>query len=116
FVSYPWAGASVLSQHWFTTWLQPFAFLTLSDEWSAKDRVKELSPIPILVMHGTKDQAIDFRLGERLYAEAAEPKEFYRIEGGRHIDSFWAHDGRVKKDFLERAERVVREKWWAKAQ
>lgn len=112
FDSYMWAGASVLSSSWITTWMQPFAFLTLSDEWAPRYRLKELSPIPIFVMHGDRDRTIRIELAERYFAELPEPKEFYRIEGGRHIDSFWAHDGRVKEVFMQRLEKILTERWW----
>lgn len=115
FDSYMWAGASVLSSSWLTTWLQPFAFLTLSDEWAPRGRLKELAPIPTFVMHGDQDRTIRIELAERYFQELPEPKEFYRIENGRHIDSFWAHDGRVKEVFMERLEKILAQRWWEKS-
>lgn len=41
---------------------------------------------PLLVIHGDRDEVIPFAQGRALYAAAAEPKEFFAIEGGRHND------------------------------
>lgn len=42
---------------------------------------------PTLVLHGTADSVIPFRLGEELYATLREPKRFHAIEGGDHNDT-----------------------------
>lgn len=41
---------------------------------------------PVLVMHGTADEVIPFKHGEKLYAEAAGKKSHLWIEGARHND------------------------------
>ncbi len=107
FQSYQWAGMSVLSQSIVGSLFQPFSFLALSDEWAPGDRIKELAPTPILIMHGDQDQMIHYRLGERLFITAGEPKEFLRIEGGYHTDAFWRHQGKYKKIFLEKLSAIV---------
>ncbi len=42
--------------------------------------------VPILIVHGTRDNVVPFAFGERLFALANEPKRFVRIEGGGHSD------------------------------
>jgi fermentation-respiration switch protein FrsA (DUF1100 family) len=42
---------------------------------------------PTLVMHGTVDSIIPFRLGQRLYDAVQGPKAFVAIEGGDHNDA-----------------------------
>ena len=42
--------------------------------------------VPLLIMHGARDDAIDIRFGERLFALANEPKRFIRYDTGGHID------------------------------
>jgi len=44
----------------------------------------ELSPIPFLVIHGTKDPLVDVSSARRLYEAAHEPKELWIYEGGGH--------------------------------
>ena len=38
---------------------------------------------PTLIVHGTKDRVVPIRFGEKLFALANPPKEFWRVEGGR---------------------------------
>jgi len=101
FASYRGAARSVLSHHWLTWWLQPATCLVLSDQWAPDDRVAEISPIPLIVMHGTKDQVIDYELGRDVYLRAREPKELWTVDGGRHIDAFWVHADVWRPKYLE---------------
>ncbi|MBI4387499.1 MAG: alpha/beta hydrolase [Candidatus Omnitrophica bacterium] len=41
---------------------------------------------PMLIVHGEDDEVSPFAMGETLYKEAREPKEFFRIAGGHHND------------------------------
>ena len=38
---------------------------------------------PTLIVHGTKDGVVPIRFGEKLFALANPPKDFWRVEGGR---------------------------------
>jgi uncharacterized protein len=40
---------------------------------------------PVLMVHGTKDRVVPFRFGEKLFALANSPKEFWRVEGAVHL-------------------------------
>lgn len=40
---------------------------------------------PTLMAHGTKDRVVPIRFGERLFALATPPKEFWRVEGAVHL-------------------------------
>jgi uncharacterized protein len=48
--------------------------------------------VPLLILHGDADPAINIRFGERLFALAHEPKQFVRFAGGGHenLDDFGA--------------------------
>jgi fermentation-respiration switch protein FrsA (DUF1100 family) len=100
FLSYEWAAASVLSQHWLTTLFQPFAFLAVSDERAPGIRIRELAPTPILIFHGDNDRTIDIRLGQETYDAALPPKEFVRVPGAGHIQSLWVPDYQKYRDIL----------------
>jgi fermentation-respiration switch protein FrsA (DUF1100 family) len=43
-----------------------------------------LARCPVLITHGTADDVVPFRQGERLFAAAREPKRFLRMEGHGH--------------------------------
>jgi fermentation-respiration switch protein FrsA (DUF1100 family) len=53
---------------------------------SALDTVELLAPTPLLVLAG--DRAETLGQSEALYAKAQEPRELFRIEGGRHFDFY----------------------------
>jgi fermentation-respiration switch protein FrsA (DUF1100 family) len=40
---------------------------------------------PTLIVHGTKDRVVPIRFGEKLFALANDPKEFWRVEGAVHL-------------------------------
>ncbi|QPJ63665.1 MAG: alpha/beta hydrolase [Candidatus Nitronauta litoralis] len=44
--------------------------------------------IPKLILHGTDDKIIPYRLGRALFNSAAEPKKFYDIKGSGHNDTY----------------------------
>ncbi len=59
---------------------------------------------PVLVIHGTRDGVIPFFHGERIFAEASEPKFFLGVEGAGHNDLEWVGGTRywnTIRDFLE---------------
>lgn len=99
FSSYKKAASSVIGN----TWLWPFkwlSYLVMDDEWAPKGHLDQLSPIPLVVMHGTKDQVIDYELGESVFEQSRSPKEFWSVKDGLHINSFWMHKHKWKKKFL----------------
>jgi fermentation-respiration switch protein FrsA (DUF1100 family) len=40
---------------------------------------------PTLMVHGTRDRVVPIRFGEKLFALADPPKEFWRVEGAVHL-------------------------------
>ena len=59
----------------------PFLFLS-----PLLSLVPAIATAPVLIMHGVRDRVVPFRLGERLYAMANEPKAFVRFPDGDHED------------------------------
>jgi fermentation-respiration switch protein FrsA (DUF1100 family) len=106
FLSYEAAGAAVLSHHWLSWPFQPFAYLLLSDKYAPGNRVSEISPIPLIVIHGKKDQTIDFELGKEIYDKSKPPHLFWPIEDGTHIDSMLAHNGKYQRMLLDEMEKI----------
>ncbi len=108
FLSYQRVGRKTLSRVWFTWPFQWIAWLVLSDRWAPESVLSAIPPRPLLVIHGTEDQAIPFELGEELYEKASEPKLFWRIEGGQHIDVFRREKGRYQKELLDLIDQKLR--------
>ena len=42
--------------------------------------------VPVLIIHSRPDKVVPYRMGERLFAAAREPKEFIRLERSPHND------------------------------
>jgi uncharacterized protein len=42
--------------------------------------------VPVLIVHGTRDETVPFSMGQRLYRAAPEPKSFISVEGAGHND------------------------------
>jgi fermentation-respiration switch protein FrsA (DUF1100 family) len=63
----------------------------MRDQFHSDARISRVS-VPLLMMHGDADPAINVSFGERLFAMAREPKQFVRFPGGGHenLDDFGA--------------------------
>ncbi len=71
------------------SWLVPL-FVTRGYE--PKDALANLPPRPLLVIHSTDDHIVPFALGESLFTQALEPKQFYRSTGAGHFTP-WTVEG-----------------------
>ena len=61
-------------------------------EWQEPEEVvSSLSPIPLFIMHGTRDKLIHVEHSLRLYAAAREPKQLWVAEGSDHCQLFDAY-------------------------
>jgi fermentation-respiration switch protein FrsA (DUF1100 family) len=65
--------------------------LLMRDQFHSDQRIGRVT-VPLLIMHGEADPAINIKFGERLFAIAHEPKQFVRFPGGGHenLDEFGA--------------------------
>jgi fermentation-respiration switch protein FrsA (DUF1100 family) len=43
---------------------------------------------------------VDYSLGEDVYKRLKDPKEFWKISGGKHTDVFFNNNGSYQKTFL----------------
>ncbi len=44
--------------------------------------------VPLLIIHGDKDELVPIEQGRKLYESANEPKEFYTIQGATHNNTY----------------------------
>lgn len=83
FTGYRDITRDVMRQNWL---LWPFSFVMaplMPAGENAIDRIANIAPRPVLIMHSKEDEVIPFEHGERLFDAAREPKEFIRLYG-RH--------------------------------
>jgi fermentation-respiration switch protein FrsA (DUF1100 family) len=98
FHSYQEIGRKTLAKSWMLWLLQPLAYVVLSDRWAPGKKIGELSPTKILVVHGTQDPVMPLSLGKRIFELAKEPKEFWEVKDGGHIDFTW----RIQEGYRDR--------------
>lgn len=72
----------------------------VTDELSPKDYVGKLSPVPLLVVHGTRDEVVPVSQGRQLYQSAREPKTLFEVKNGRHGDALVRDNGAFRKRML----------------
>jgi fermentation-respiration switch protein FrsA (DUF1100 family) len=79
-----------LDSFWLTWPFQWPLSWTVCNDYSPSQAVAQVSPIPLLIVHGDRDNIVPSTHGERLYAAAREPKRYWRVAGGGHIGA-WQH-------------------------
>jgi uncharacterized protein len=87
FASYQALAREKLASHWLTFLLQPLAYVLVSDRYAPAPVLAEISPLPLLVIHGERDEIIPVQHGQRIYDGAKFPKWFWKLEGVGHIQS-----------------------------
>jgi fermentation-respiration switch protein FrsA (DUF1100 family) len=60
--------------------------LLIHERFDSLSKVATLK-IPLLIIHGTWDQTVPYRMGQQLYEAAHQPKTIALIEGGAHENS-----------------------------
>ena len=83
-----------------TVWLAERRLGIKSEQIAPEFSVRNISPRPILVMHGTRDQVVNPEDAKAIYAAAGGSKELWLIPGAGHADG-------VKKASLEYRQRIV---------
>lgn len=67
----------------------------VSNDFSPQDFIGNISPIPILIIHGTHDRVVPYHHGQMLYEHAKQPKELWTINGGRHTDAMTEYGAEI---------------------
>lgn len=63
----------------------PLLGRTLISGFDSLSRIRRVKA-PLLLIHGTRDEVIPFRMGKELFDAANEPKQFWAVEGAGHND------------------------------
>jgi uncharacterized protein len=86
---------------WLVQW---GAWLVTSDADAADDKVAQLAPTPLLLIHGTADTAVRPYHSETLFDLAGTPKDIWRIDGAKHLDVLRTAEWQNKLvEYLKRA-------------
>jgi fermentation-respiration switch protein FrsA (DUF1100 family) len=79
----------------------------VTDEWAPKDSVAKISPVPLLIVHGTNDEVVPVAQGRVLFKTAREPKTMFEVKDGRHGDSLVRNQGAYRKKLLAWLDAVL---------
>lgn len=72
----------------------------VTDELAPKDFVSKISPVPLLVVHGSNDIVVPVSQGRRLFQNAAEPKTMFEVRAGNHGDSLARDQGEFRRKVI----------------
>lgn len=102
FTSYRDIAKHIASSNWLT-WLAQYPVAwSMPNDYDLIDVVANISPTPLLIIHGKQDAIIPYRHSQQLLAKAGQPKAMLSYNGG-HIATF-NDEGNQKLllQFLER--------------
>jgi fermentation-respiration switch protein FrsA (DUF1100 family) len=91
----------------FLTW--PFQWLptlTVDNDYSPLASIAEVSPLPLLLIHGERDSIVPVHHSQRLYDAAAEPRELWLVPHAGHIQAL--RDAKLRQRLSEFLRRVSR--------
>ncbi len=98
FSSYRRIAREKLSQFVMTWPFQyPLSFL-FTDDYSPVKWIKQVSPVPLLIIHGEQDPVVPIHHGQILYDAAVQPKELWKSTVPGHVSSF--ADKRVREKLV----------------
>lgn len=83
-----------LAAFWLTWPLQSPLARLMTDDFRPAESIGEISPTPVLILHGQADRVVPPHHGEALFEAAGEPKTLWRLEGGRHIAALSEEENR----------------------
>ena len=70
----------------------------------ALDAVRDISPTPLVLIHGDSDSIVPVEHAEQLFEAAREPKELWIVRGADHIGALRSEENRRRfVQLLDRA-------------
>ncbi|MBC86852.1 MAG: hypothetical protein CL677_06690 [Bdellovibrionaceae bacterium] len=107
FSDYGTVAREALSRNWFTYILQPLTYFLISNEYSIdRNRVKEIAPVPVILIYGDQDSIVEVSHGKRLYKYLADPKELWIHSNPGHINGMFVEQGKYKKRLIEKMNQL----------
>ncbi len=106
FSSYKDVAEDVLKKNWFTS---PFLSFSQKLEFPTLDPINNIQNIHIskIILHGKKDEIVDFKHSLKLYEKAKTPKSIWLKEDAIHIGLFLDKKSRLRLiDLLENYKEI----------
>lgn len=101
FSDYRQVTRDFLGKHW-STWLfqWPLSY-TIDNDYRPLDYIADLSPIPVYVLHGERDDIISVDHARKLYEAAKQPKSLFILNGGHNNIFTLAENRKVIVNLLD---------------
>ncbi len=64
-----------------------FQTIVFRTKYDTLSKIKSIT-VPLLILHGDRDEVVPFEMGKLLYEAANEPKRFHTIRGASHNDTY----------------------------
>lgn len=87
FTGYRDIAGEKLRASWLTWPLSWPLSLTVTDDYRPLAAAPRIAPIPLLFLHGDRDEVIPVQHAQRLFEAAREPKSLWIVEGAAHIQA-----------------------------
>lgn len=81
--------------------LWPFSPLIVSAGLSPDTTVARIAPVPLLLIHGDRDEVVPASHSERLFAKAHSPKLFWTLHGAQHTEALGRFRAQVAPRLLQ---------------
>lgn len=94
------AEAPVLSYSEWAFDMMPEQDIPTDDTYCASSFIKQLSPVRLMLMHGTADKVVPYAHSTQLLKEAGEPKQLVTIEGGGHNEAMTSIYGSTYQNLM----------------
>ncbi|TGM07032.1 alpha/beta fold hydrolase [Leptospira barantonii] len=107
FSSYRQVFKSVLRNIFFTP-IDSIFGIFMDDSLSPEETIGMISPVPLLVIHGTEDAVVHYENGMNLFKLAKEPKWFWEVRGGGHVNWMALGNSKESKNFLIFLDSLIR--------
>lgn len=85
FTSYRTMAFHVTGKTWILWPLYPIYPWFVGTRYDPIRYIAKISPRPILLIHGTADEIVPFKMSLKLFAQAKDPKEFWEVKGAKHL-------------------------------
>ncbi len=76
-----------------TRWLGERLIGTAMSDVSPLGAIAQISPRPVLIIHGTRDRLIGVHEARALYQASGDPKALWLVEGADHAETRWMAQG-----------------------
>lgn len=98
----PYTSKRAITTHVTPLFFKPFVFSFVNSGFSTKKLLRQIKDTPLLIIHSAEDQVVPFKMGEKLYDVANQPRLFFESLG-THGYSLNDYEGL----YMERIEKLL---------